>query len=256
MIIRIRGTLTTSSQEYEDQHYECELCKDTEWIDIKDEFGLYSSSKPCKCREVKLYKRILEGCGIADDFLSKSFDNYKIFNKQTETMYKVAKEYADTFHLIKDTKNNSLALLGQVGAGKSHLTIAVANELMKKNIGVRYFQYREDITRIKQCITDEENYSKEMNKWKNASVLLVDDLFKRATIKSQYGEHLNDSDSRIIFEIINHRYFNKLPTIISSEHGGMKLLELDEAIGSRIIEMCKGHTIEVAGRENNYRLRN
>lgn len=255
MIIRIRGTLSTSSQELNNEHYECDICHDTEWIDVKDEFGLYSSSMPCKCREAKLYKRILESCGIAEDFLTKNFDNFKVLNKPTEVLYNKAKEYADTFHLIRETKNNSLAILGQVGSGKSHLTIAVANELMRKNIGVRYMQYREDIPKIKQCAMDQDNYNKEMNKWKNSTVLLIDDLFKRATTKTQHGEFLNDSDSRIMFEIINHRYFNKLPIIVSSEHSVMKLLELDEAIGSRIIEMCKGHTVEIKGIENNYRLR-
>lgn len=253
MANRIRGTLNISSPEL--NRYECEICKDTEWVDVKDEYGLYSSSYPCKCREVKLYRRILECSGIAEDFLCKTFDNFKTFNKQTELLLAKAKEYAKTFSLLKNKRNNSLALLGQVGSGKSHLTIAVANELMKQGIGVRYMQYREDISKIKQCVMDEENYNKEMNKWKNANVLLLDDLFKRATTKNQYGEQLNDSDSRIMFEIINYRYFNRLPIIVSSEHGVMKLLELDEAIGSRIIEMCKGYTVEIKGKENNYRLR-
>lgn len=253
MITRISGTLTISSQE--DNEYECKICKDTEWVDIKDEFGLYSSSAPCKCREARLYKRILESCGIADSFLTKTFNNYSVTNKQTELAFDAAKEYSNTFNLIKDTKNNSLALLGQVGAGKTHLTIAVANELMKKNIGVRYMQYREDIPRIKQVITDEASYNREINKFKNATVLLIDDLYKRAINKGQYGEYLNDADSRIMFEIINHRYFKGLPIIVSSEHNAMKLLDLDEAIGSRILEMCKGHIVEIKGKENNYRLR-
>lgn len=252
---RILGTLNTSSTEKIEKHYDCEICKDTEWIDIKDEYGLYSSSKPCKCREAKLYKRILESCGIAEGFLSKGFDNFNITNSQTEKALNTAKDYANTFHLIQDTKNNSLALLGQVGSGKTHLTIAVANELMKKNIGVRYMQYREDIPRIKQVITDEASYNREINKFKNATVLLIDDLYKRAINKGQYGEYLNDADSRIMFEIINHRYFKGLPIIVSSELGAMKLLDLDEAIGSRILEMCKGHIVEITGKENNYRLR-
>ena len=48
--------------------YDCELCKDTEWIDIKDELGLINSSKPCKCVEIKRYKKILEKSGVSKDF--------------------------------------------------------------------------------------------------------------------------------------------------------------------------------------------
>ncbi len=253
---RILGELKNSSQEdKEPKKYECDICKDEEWIYIKDEFGLYSTARPCKCREAKLYKKIIESCGITESFLQKNFDNYMITNKQTEAAYNMAKDYANTFSLIKDTKNNSIALVGQVGSGKTHLTIAIANELMKENIGVRYMQYREDIPRIKRVATDEEEYTKEINKYKNATVLLIDDLYKSAIGKSQYGEYLNDADKRIIFEIINYRYFKGSPIIISSECSMKQIIELDEGIGTRILEMCKGHIVEMVGKENNYRLR-
>ena len=57
-----------------------------------------------------------------------------------------------------------------------------------------------------------------------------------------------------MFEIINYRYFNNAPMIISSEYFMNDILEFDEGIGSRIIEMCKGHIIELRGSELNYRL--
>ena len=242
------GTLTTSSSKHD---YECEICKDNDWIFDPDT----NTAKKCKCAEVKHYKRIIESCGITGAFLERNFDNYEVVSKQTELMLNTAKDYTATFHLIQNTKNNSLALLGQVGIGKTHLTIAVANELMKKNIGVRYLQYREDIPRIKQVITNEIDYNNAVNKFKTAPVLLIDDLYKNAIGKGPYGEYLNDADKRVMFEIINHRYFNGLPIIVSSECNTDKLLDLDEGIGSRIIEMCKGHIVQVKGMEHNYRLR-
>ena len=256
MMTRILGELKNSSQEdKEPKKYECDICKDEEWIYIKDEFGLYSTARPCKCREAKLYKKIIESSGITEAFLQKNFENYNITNKQTETALKVAKDYASTYELIKDTKNNSIALLGQVGSGKTHLTIAIANELMKDNIGIRYMQYREDIPRIKRLATSEEDYTREINKYKNATVLLIDDLYKSAIGRGQYGEYLNDADKRIMFEIINHRYFKGLPILISSECGMKQIIDLDEGVGSRILEMCKGHIVEIVGKENNYRLK-
>lgn len=254
MIIRIQRTLgesRSSSPEDKDKHYDCEICKDEEWI-----FNLETNSaRPCKCREAKLYKKIIESCGITESFLQKNFDNYNVTNKQTEAAYKTAKDYASTFNIIKGTKNNSIALVGQVGSGKTHLTIAIANELMKNNIGVRYMQYREDIPKIKRVATDEEEYTKEINKYKNATVLLIDDLYKSAISRGQYGEYLNDADKRIIFEIINYRYFKGSPIIISSECSMKQIIELDEGIGTRILEMCKGHIVEIVGKENNYRLK-
>lgn len=164
-------------------------------------------------------------------------------------------DYVKKFDSIKNLRNNSIAFLGQVGAGKTHLSIAIANEFMKRNIGVRYMQYREDITRIKQVAMDEESYAKEINKYKNATVLLIDDLYKNATHRTRAGyEVLNDADKRAIFEIVNYRYFKNAPMIISSEYLINDIIDFDEGIGTRITEMCKGHIIEFQGQELNYRL--
>lgn len=67
---------------------------------------------------------------------------------------------------------------------------------------------------------------------------------------------VTESDVNIMFEIINYRYLNLKPIIVSSELTQSKLLDFDESVGSRIIEMCRDRIGEVKGIENNYRLRN
>lgn len=79
-----------------------------------------------------------------------------------------------------------------------------------------------------------------------AEILLIDDLFK--------GK-VNETDINIMFEIINHRYINKLPIICSTEYLVEEILSFDEAIGSRIYEMSKDFMFEIKGQENNYRLK-
>ena len=106
--------------------------------------------------------------------------------------------------------------------------------------------YRDVITKLKQNMIDEEYYQKELSKYKNAKILLIDDLFK--------GK-VTESDINIMFEIINHRYLNHSPIIVSSEFSADKLLDFDEAVGSRILQMCKNYTVQIEGRENNYRLK-
>jgi DNA replication protein DnaC len=106
--------------------------------------------------------------------------------------------------------------------------------------------YRDVITTIKQNMLDSDYYKKTLVKYQTADILLIDDLFK--------GK-ITEADTNIVFEIINYRYLNKLPVIISSEHLVEKLLGIDEAIGSRIYEMCKDFIIEIEGKENNYRLK-
>ena len=135
--------------------------------------------------------------------------------------------------------------MGSVGGGKTHLSLAIANELMKDGIGVVYMGYRESIIKLKQNVMDEENYERLMKRYKNCKVLMIDDLFKGS---------ITPSDINIIFEIINHRYFNNLPMIISTERGRDELLKIDEAIGSRILEMCGHYSIELKGSKLNYRI--
>ena len=94
---------------------------------------------------------------------------------------------------------------------------------------------------------DSEYYKKFISKFQNCDILLIDDLFK--------GK-VNDSDVNIMFEIINYRYINNLPMIINSEFLIDRLLYFDEAIGSRIYEMCRNYLVQIKQDiKNNYRLR-
>ena len=86
-----------------------------------------------------------------------------------------------------------------------------------------------------------------ISKYQTCEVLLIDDLFKG---------RVNESDVNIIFEIINYRYLNYLPIIVSSEFTIEKLLTFDEGVGSRIYEICKDYVVEIKkDMRNNYRLK-
>ena len=74
---------------------------------------------------------------------------------------------------------------------------------------------------------------------------MIDDLFKG---------NITLSDINIMFDIVNYRYFNNLPMIISTEKGGEDLIKIDEAIGSRILEMAKDYNMELKGGKLNYRI--
>lgn len=219
-------------------NYECKKCNDTELIFDSEKH----TATPCECQESKKYKRLYEKSGITKAFSKKTFENFETNNKPN--VVKQAKVTAQKF-VEKYSHESSIAFLGQVGAGKTHLCIAIANELLKRNIGVLYMQYRDTVTNLKQNIMEEEIYQKELNKYKTATVLYIDDLFK--------GK-LTETDINIMFEIINYRYLNELTILISSEYDAQKLIEFDEAIGSRIIEMCKGYIVQLEGMELNHRL--
>ena len=223
-----------------DKSYRCEKCRDMTFI-IDDGVAI-----PCECRALREAEDILRKSGIGREFRNKRFDNFD-FSRSMAVMdgYKKAMDYENEFLDIENSRCNSIMFLGQVGSGKTHLSMAICNEFMDRGISVIYMGYRDCLTNIKQNMLDSVYYNRVMNRYKNARVLFIDDLFK--------GK-ITDSDINIMFELINHRYFNNLPIIISSELSVSRLLGVDEALGSRLIEMTKGRVVELRGRELNYRM--
>ena len=201
---------------------------------------------PCECRDIRIAEDILKQSGISEEFRKKTFDNFNYsYDIQVIDAYSKATRYYSNFSNIRDTRRNSFLALGQVGSGKTHLSLAIANKLMDDGIGVVYMGYRDVIMRFKQNVMNEEEYNKLMNRYKRAKVLLIDDLFKGSVTKS---------DVNIIFEIVNFRYFNNLPMIVSSEKDVEELLDIDEAIGSRLVEMGKDYMVVIRGRKLNFRV--
>ena len=220
--------------------YRCEICRDMTFV-LEDDVAI-----ACECRALREAESILKNSGISNSFRDKVFLNFDYsVNKDVLNAYIMAKTYVKNYKAICEGKCNSIIFMGNSGCGKTHLSLAIANHLMDNGVGVLYMSYRECIIAIKQCIMDSENYSRIMNKYKNAKVLLIDDLFKGS---------VSASDLNIIFEIINFRYFNNKPMIISTERFHSDLLNIDEAIGSRILEMCKDYSLELRGKELNYRI--
>ena len=77
--------------------------------------------------------------------------------------YKRAMDYENEFLNIENSRCNSIMFLGQVGSGKTHLSMAICNELMDRGISVIYMGYRDCLTSIKQNMLDSVYYNKVMN---------------------------------------------------------------------------------------------
>ncbi|WP_297522980.1 ATP-binding protein [uncultured Clostridium sp.] len=229
--------VNSCSKEY------CSKCNGTGFM-LNEKNNSYSR---CECYKMARIKEMWERSGISLGDMDKSFKEFTPWNSLVAEMKELCMQYYKSFDEIKSTKQNSLLLCGNPGCGKTHLELALANNFVKnKGTKVIYMPYRDVITSIKQSLIDEVNYLKKITKYKECELLMIDDLFK--------GK-ITESDINIMFEIINHRYLNNLPMMISTEFNSDRILNFDEALGSRIVEMCKGHMKEVIGRENNYRLR-
>jgi len=226
--------------------YKCEKCKDTGWI-LTSQPDSAPLAKSCECRELEKINNQWIAAGINPEVANQTFSNFQVWNESSRKAKDTAINYYKDFEDNRKSRANSILICGQPGGGKTHLAVALGLNFMKKKIKVVYMPYRDVITKVKQNMLDDEYYRKLISRYQTCEVLLMDDLFK--------GK-INETDINIVFEIINYRYINYLPIIVSTEFTVERLLCFDEAIGSRIYEMCKSYVVEIEKKkENNYRLR-
>ena len=240
---------TTTSQNIQD-NYKSNECNDTSWV--QGENGL----KRCQCYKLEIVKRRWKKFGVNPDDV-KLIKTYEVnTNIRVEARSK-AINYIKEFDTIKTQRNSSVAFLGQPGAGKTHLALAIGKALLerKEHVEVIYMPYLEATRELKANAMDEENYNKMQSKYINCELLIIDDLFKDKVKKGKLIGELKETDMKHIYPIVNQRYVNHKPTIYNSECNANMLLDLDEALGGRIIESCKDNIIIFKYcKENNHRL--
>lgn len=225
--------------------YKCPKCKDTGFLYLTDGNGREMVCR-CDCYAIRQAREMIQHSGISAEFQKKTFNNFDTKgNEQLANAKKKAMQYVENFEKTEHNRYNSIMFCGQVGAGKTHLGTATCGAIMDRGIAVIYMAYRNAVTKIKQKIVKEEDYNREVNRYTSARVLYVDDLLK--------GK-LTETDVNIMYEIVNYRYMNNMPIVISTEKSPNELLMFDEAIGSRVIEMCRGNIIQLQGKELNHRL--
>jgi len=198
-----------------------------------DDKGVIRYGK-CDCK-IKEENKLRLGINIG--FQDKTLDNYKVTNATQADIKSKAGQY------IQDFNNNSFCLLGQVGAGKTHVAASIANALIDKNVNVRYVLFN---TLIEDYIKADDEQLRVLDaKYKQVQVLLIDDLFKTSITSWNGVKKLNSKHLEIMFDLINYRYLNKKAVIITCEMLVNQLLELDEAITSRILEMSRGYVVQI-----------
>lgn len=203
--------------------------------------------RDCECAIRRRTERLIQASQITDSFRQMSFKNFEwktrpsIVQQAFATAYKYAKE----FTTIRQQRSNGLCLLGRPGAGKTHLLMATANKLLSDGIEVVYFPWVEGCADLK---SDFDALPDKIHRLQRVEVLYIDDLFKGR-------EKPTDFQLEQIFAIINYRYLNRLPIMISSEWSIARMCAYDEATGSRINEMCREYKVVLDEEGLNYRLR-
>lgn len=232
----------------------CNICKDTGWVLGENGY------KRCTCYEKERIERLWKNFGVNPNEV-KRLNEYVPFDSLTTKAKEKAFQYIKSFDEIKSMRENSYGLFGQAGAGKTHIVIAIGAALLNKNIKVIYMPYLETIRELKANSMDDEYYLKLSSRYSRAKLLIIDDLFKDKVKKGQiirdrYGSTgLTEADMKHIYPILNYRYINYLPTLISTECTPNMLLDLDEALAGRILETCGNNITVFKGTNYNYRMK-
>lgn len=222
--------------DYLDVKYTCEKCHDTGVLeDYDDERRVSYGTKLCSCHNDLLKKYASEKMSTMTPLELSSFEDFDINyypdtningeNPYSEmsSVYNNCKRYAENF----DTDSASLYFFGRTGLGKTHLSLAIANEAIKKGYNVLYGSVITFLNKIEKEKFGKTDSFETEDVLINADLLILDDLgaeFSTPFIVSA------------IYNIINSRVARGVPTIISSNLNPEELkARYPESIASRII---------------------
>lgn len=194
----------------------------------------------CKCEKEKRDKELAEYLrqeemrhienlrisGLQD----RNIYNFTFENANQDTYIEKAKKYCENWEKIYKN-NNGLLLWGDVGTGKTFMAGCIANELINNKVPVMMTSLTKIINNLQGfVISDKNEYLNSLNKFK---LLILDDLG---------AERQSDFALEQVFNVIDNRYKNQQPVIITTN---LTLSELKKPsdikykrIYDRILEMC------------------
>ena len=218
--------------------YNCDICKnkgDISYVGEPDAFGLPAEYiKPCKCCKVRNAIRRLNRSGLHDVVKKYTCDGYQVHEPWRQAIKDTAQRYC------REGGESWFFIGGQSGAGKTHISTAIAVQLIRQGKAVRYMVWRDEAPRIKALVNEPEQYAALMKELKETDVLYIDDLFKDGKGADGQYHMPTPADVKLAFEIINYRYNNNgLPTVISCDRTLEELIDIDEPLAGRIAEKSK-----------------
>ena len=216
------------SEDYLDIKYTCPVCKDTGTHD----------SRYCRC-----YMQLIEQTARKEleekaNLSKHSFQRFRVENypdvadktlgvNQREHMTNVlsfCKSYAADFTV----KSPSLIMLGATGLGKTHLSLAIAGDVLTKGYSVYYDSAHNIMNKLENehfgRDTSTESIREDLLK---SELLIIDDLGCEFVTQFTKAE---------LYNIINSRILSELPTIISTNCSAKELEEkYTQRTASRIL---------------------
>jgi DNA replication protein DnaC len=215
----------------------------------------------CICEKKKRMKKLFQSAMIPDVFEEATFENYQTRTPIQKEMKRLAQKYVMAFDQIRHTPRNSLGMIAKVGEwfisqhtkeeqaelkerysnygmGKTHLTIAIAKELLQKGVPVLVVNDKSVMEELSILRAHDSNrYQTLVKAMMDIDVLVWDDLGK---------SHPTDFKRGVYYEVINWRYIKRMPIIFSTNEC---LRGLDVKLGSDTFSRLMGMSdfLEVQG---------
>ena len=192
--------------DYTDIHYHCAECGDTGFV----------NTKMCSCMRRELALASYEDSGIGHLMQTQSFSSFSMdyyTGQDRENMAVNARTLCDFARDFARRREENYLLIGATGLGKTHLSTAVAREVIDRGFHVVYdtaqgmFSAFEAARFGRGSNTDEERYLQ-------CDLLILDDLGTEMT---------NNFTLSCLYNVINTRLSNRRATIASTNLNGQEL---------------------------------
>lgn len=168
---------------------------------------------------------------IPKRFAGKTFESYVATTAEQHKALNTCRRYAAEFSQIAES-GRCLLLLGKPGTGKTHLSVAIANDIMARSSATAVYR---TVGSVLQAIratydrTSEQSESQILASLISPSLLILDEI-------GVSKEKPSDFELTTLFAIINGRYEEQRPTVIVSN---LDAKALPAAIGERCADRLR-----------------
>ncbi|MGB3304723.1 MAG: ATP-binding protein [Thermomicrobiales bacterium] len=204
----------------------CPICNDAGYLrsDVPVGHPLFGKLTMCECRRRELDDRHMEDLhrlSNLDAFTHHTFEDFDPDVPGLEEAYEKAVAFA------QEPAHRWLFLYGPCGTGKTHLAVAIAKYSMEYNGINAYFAVVPDLLDHLRATFDPNagsGYDERFAAIRNAPLLVLDDLGT---------ESATPWAKEKLYQLINHRYVEQMPTVITSNVDQRKV---EDRIMSRILD--------------------